>query len=107
MTEKRVLIAAVISSLFLAWYAQSMRGSQPANVPDPAVRVPASPPALKAAEDTAAAWPAVPSDEETVTIESPSLQVVIGRSTAAIRRRASRSERPLAVIRRSTCPGWA
>ncbi len=86
MMEKRVLIAAVISSLFLAWYAQSMRGSRPGGVPGPAVQAPASPPALKAAEDTAAAWPAVPSDEETVTLDSPSLQVVIGRSTAAIRR---------------------
>ena len=85
MMEKRVLLAALISAVFLAWYAKALT---------PAPK-PASPTTDTAGQETAAPEPvlraAEPSiypleEEPTASIQSPDLAVEFGASSGAIRR---------------------
>jgi YidC/Oxa1 family membrane protein insertase len=81
--EKRILIAAVLSAIFMTWYAQSvLRWSGAAQQPPPATSVegvdviatPAQRPLLTPAEP-----------EDVVVLESDSIQLEIGKTSAAIR----------------------
>ncbi len=85
--EKRVLLAALLSAVFLASYAKALSVWYPAirsgsSAPRETPQLPAvSPPALQAAEP--AVYPL--EEEETVSIQSSDLAVAIGTSSGAIR----------------------
>lgn len=86
MMEKRVFLAALLSALFLAWYAQTMqRWARPATPPPQA-----GSPAAKAQESQGPEAPRTVlqplADEETVAIDSSSLALEIGTRSGAIRR---------------------
>src|SRR3989338_842944 len=80
--EKRILIAAILSAVFMTWYAQSVlkgagsvshRSAAPAA--NPATDKP-PPPQLKLP---------VGLNEDSIMLESPRIQVEIGTESAAIR----------------------
>src|SRR3989338_8507767 len=81
-TEKRILIAAVLSAVFMSWYAQAvLKGS------GISPRRPAPPAASSGAVETPAPQLAPPPgiEEETVFLESPRIELEIGKTSAAIR----------------------
>ena len=81
--EKRVLIAALISALFMAWYAQFVSKWYP-QTPKPAQEAPGTAPA----STTISAKPATVyplGEEDVVALKSQDLAVTIGKSSGAVR----------------------
>ena len=74
MNEKRVLLAAMLSAIFLSWYSQTvMRGA----------RSPTIQPAAKTVQKSPTTYHIEP--EDVIEIESSTLRLEIGRKSGAIR----------------------
>lgn len=88
MNEKRVLLAALISSLFLAWYAQTTTRlpQQHATERSGTQAAQTSESLAKASQPETASIPHLLTEEEVVLIESDDLSVEIGQESAAVRR---------------------
>ncbi len=82
--EKRVLLAALLSSLFLAWYAQTLPRTRPANI-SPQVSSETNLVGSPAQSDVVLSAHLY-ATESVVTIESDQLLLEIGSQTASIRR---------------------
>ena len=86
--EKRVLLAALISSLFLAWYVQSVVKPTPPARPDASAITKPAPSAISSDKQLTASEKAdiyYLDKEDVVTIESEHLAVEIGTASGAIR----------------------
>lgn len=83
-TEKRVLLAALICSVFLAWYMQFMR--LPSQPHPPIVRQTPSTSAETSAKTSTDISSYLVHQEKVTIIESPDLLLEIGDSSGAIRR---------------------
>src|SRR3989338_1939428 len=81
-TEKRIIIAAVLSAVFMSWYAQAvLKGS------GISPRRPAPSAASSGTVETPAPRLVPPPgiEEETVFLESPRIELEIGKTSAAVR----------------------
>jgi YidC/Oxa1 family membrane protein insertase len=81
--EKRILIAAILSAVFMTWYAQAFlpKPVAPATRPSAGVAEPVKPPPVAATP----ILPILTPREDHIALESPSLRVEIGETSAAIR----------------------
>src|SRR3989338_410661 len=80
--EKRILIAAILSAVFMTWYAQSvLKGARTVSYRSAA---PAANPAADKPPSPQLKLP-VGFDEDSIMLESPQIQVEIGTESAAIR----------------------
>jgi len=80
--EKRILIAAIFSAVFMTWYAQSVLqwSGDRSTSPAPGAAIPVKPPVPVQPK-----LPTLRPMEERITLESPSLRLEIGKTSAAIR----------------------
>jgi YidC/Oxa1 family membrane protein insertase len=79
-TDKRVLLAAILSSLFLVWYSQLIIKPPQKSLPEE--RKPARQETIAASKPTS---PHLLSEEYVIVIESEHLALEIGRNSAAVR----------------------
>ncbi len=82
MTDKRVLLAAGLSTLFLVWYARALFNVQPLAPVQESTVAPQEPPAQPDTPEPLV----LRADEATTTIESNQLLLEIGSSSGAIRK---------------------
>ena len=87
MTEKRVLLAAIISIIFLTWYSRAVLIQTPAVVKRvvPSGGEPKPEPVSKTPEGAGAAIPQLIDKEEVTFIESDDIRLEIGKTSGSIR----------------------
>ena len=81
-TEKRILIAAVLSAVFMSWYAQAVLKGSGISPRRPAPSV-ASTGTVEPPAPQLVPPPGI--EEETLVLESPRIELEIGKTSAAIR----------------------
>lgn len=82
MTERRVLLAAAVSAIFLAWYAQFLtRWTKPAQPTGAVAQAPANTETRSPAYET----PQLSAQESVAIIESEDITLEIGEHTGAVR----------------------